>query len=107
VVFNMGNKQKRRRYTASEKAEAVRLVLDSGLSHAQISRDLGLSEQNLSRWVKQGKVDAGQGPQGALTTGEKAELRKLRRENRTLRLERDFLKKAAAFFAKGNDDLSN
>ena len=103
----MANKQKRRRYTASEKAEAVRLVLDSGLSHAQISRDLGVSEQNLGRWVNQAKVDVVQGPQGALATGERAELKKLRRENKTLRLERDFLKKAAAFFAKDNDNASN
>ncbi len=53
--------------------------------------------------MSQAKVDAGEGPGGALTSDEKAELRRLRREVRTLRMERDFLKKAAAFFAADED----
>ncbi|MDP6369757.1 MAG: hypothetical protein QF615_09115 [Planctomycetota bacterium] len=57
--------------------------------------------------MRQARVDAGEGPEGALTTEEKGELRKLRREVKRLRMERDFLKKAAAFFAKENDRRSS
>jgi len=53
-------------------------------------------------WVRQAAVDAGKGPAGALTTDEKAELAALRKENRVLKLEREILKKATAFFAKEN-----
>ena len=57
--------------------------------------------------MKQARIDRGEGPEGALTTDEKAELARLRREIRTLREERDFLKKAAAFFAKKDDPYSS
>ena len=57
--------------------------------------------------MRQARVDAGEGPEGALTTEEKGELRKLRREVKRLRMERDFLKKAAAFFAKDSDRSSS
>jgi len=60
----------------------------------------------LRNWVKQAEIDAGKGPNGALTTDERAELVKLRRDNRRLSQERDFLKKAAAFFAKEDDRRS-
>jgi transposase len=53
--------------------------------------------------VKQASIDEGSGPEGALTSDELEELRRLRRENRTLEMEREFLKKAAAFFAKEQD----
>ena len=53
--------------------------------------------------MKQAQIDEGQGPKGALSTEEREELRRLRRENRTLEMEREFLKKAAAFFAKEQD----
>ena len=99
-------KRKRRKFTAEQKADAVRLVREVG-SMAQVARDLDLSPTALSRWVKQAKIDAGDGPEGALTTAEKHELRELRRENRTLKMERDFLKKAAVFFAKDQDRPSS
>ena len=67
------------------------------------ARDLDLTETSLRSWVKQADVDEGRGPEGALTSEEREELRRLRRENRTLQLERDFAKKAAAFFAKDLD----
>jgi len=51
-------------------------------------------------WLRQADIDEGKGPAGALTTAEREELADLRRENKTLRLEREILKKAAAFFAK-------
>ena len=101
------SRRQRRTFTAEQKAEAVRLVQTSDRSVYQVARDLDLSETALRRWVKQAQVDAGQGSPGALTTEQLAELRELRRENRRLRMERDFLKKAAAFFAKDNSSISS
>jgi transposase len=66
----------------------------------EVARELDLTETALRHWVQQSDIDQGKGPEGALTTGEKEELTRLRRENRTLRMERDFLKKTAAWFAK-------
>ena len=92
-------KRARRSFTPEQKADAVRLVRQvKNLS--QVARDLDLNPNVLRTWVRQAEIDAGQGPSGALTTDERAELARLRRENRTLQMERDFLKKAAAFFAK-------
>jgi transposase len=93
-------KRPRRRHTDEFRAGAVRLVLKEGRKVAQVARDLDIAESLLHSWVRQAKVDSGQGPEGALTTEEKAELSKLRKEVRELRIERDILKKAAAFFAK-------
>jgi transposase len=70
---------------------------------AKVARDLDLTESALRNWVQQAEVDAGRGPEDALTSEEREELRRLRRENRTLQMERDFLKSAAAFFAKDQD----
>ena len=95
-------RRNRRKYTPEQKADAVQLVREVG-SLAQVARDLDLTESSLRNWVKQAKIDEGQGPEGALNTEERAELRRLRRENRTLAMEREFLKKAAAFFAKEQD----
>jgi transposase len=91
---------KRRTFTPEFKAEAVKLAKESGKGVAGVARDLDLPESSLYLWVKQHEIDAGKGPAGALTTAEKQELAQLRRENRTLRMERDILKKATAFFAK-------
>src|SRR4051812_22051152 len=86
--------------TESFRADAVKLVESSGKSVRQIASDLGIAVESLRRWVQQAKADAGHGPPGVLTTEEREELRRLRRENKTLLLEREILKKAAAFFAK-------
>ena len=86
--------------TAEFRSEAVRLVEESGQSLRQVARDLGRSVETLRRWVLQAKAAAGAGPVGALTKDERAELRRLRQEVKTLQLEREILKKAAAFFAK-------
>ena len=94
-------KRKRRKFTAEQKADAVRLVREVG-SVPQVARDLDLTET-----AKQADIDEGHGPKDALTTEEKAEIRRLHRENRTLKMERDFLKKAAAFFAKEQDQSSS
>ncbi|MFT5476422.1 MAG: transposase [Planctomycetota bacterium] len=70
---------------------------------AKIARDLDIGEGSLRNWVKQAGIDEGQGQEGALTSEEREELRLLRRKNRQLEMERDFLKKAAVFFAKEED----
>ncbi len=95
----MGRK-KRRKFTAEYKAEVVKLVRESDKGIGQLSRELGLTESSVRNWVKQADVDEGRGPEGALTTDEKEELRRLRRDNKRLKMERDILKKATAFFAK-------
>ena len=92
--------KKRRSFSKDFKAEAVKLVKEGGLSVGRAAKDLGIYETSLRNWIKQYEIDHGQGPAGALTTAEKEELRRLRRENRTLRMEREILKKATAFFAK-------
>ncbi len=99
-------KRKRRKFTSEQKADAVRLVRKVG-SVGQVARDLDLTESALRNWVQQADTDEGHGHEGALTTEEKEELRRLRRENRTLKMERDFLKKAATFFAKEQDRPSS
>lgn len=92
----------RRTFTAEQKAEAVHLARETS-NVSQVARDLDLNRSTLVMWIQRAEIDAGQGPEGALTTAERKELAALKRENRTLRQERDFLKKAAAFFAKEND----
>src|SRR5437588_531706 len=91
-----------RTFTPDFKAEAVRLVVEEGKSGAQVARDLDLTHSCLCGWIRQSKVDAGKGPPGALTTAERERLRQLEKENRVLRMERDILSKATAFFARGN-----
>ena len=100
------SRRKRRSFTAEQKADAVRMVHEVG-NVAQVARDLGVSANSLHRWVKQAEIDAGNGPEGELTTEEREELRRLRRKVRTLEMERDFAKKAAAFFAKDLDPPSS
>ena len=93
-------KRKRRSFTAEFKREAVRLCEVGDRNIAQVAKDLDLGETALRAWVKRAAVDAGKGPVGALTTEEREELTRLRRENKRLQMEREILKKAAAFFAK-------
>ena len=95
-------RRKRRAFTPEERADAVRMAREVG-NLAKVSRDLDLTETSLRNWVKQADIDEGKGLEGALTTEELKELRRLRRENRILKMERDFAKKAAAFFAKDLD----
>ena len=93
-------KRRRRVHTPEFKAETVQLVLTGGRNVGQVARDLDLAESLVRSWVRQAEVDAGQGPAGALTTAEKEELSRLRKENKVLRMEREILKRAATFFAK-------
>lgn len=92
-------KRARRQFTDEFKAGAVRLVLDEGKTIAEVARDLDLTASALSGWVRQARANRDGGKSG-LTSEEKAELARLRKENRQLRVERDILRKAAAFFAK-------
>jgi transposase len=92
---------KRRQFTEEFRAGAVRLVLDEGRSVAQVARELGLTPSSLSTWVRQARADRSNGKTG-LTTEERGELATLRKELRVVRMERDILKKAVAFFAKEN-----
>jgi transposase len=88
----------RRRFDDDFKAQAVRLVLEEGKSVGGVARDLDLTETALREWVKRARADRTKGRTG-LTTAEREELARLRKENRILREEREILKKAAAFFA--------
>jgi transposase len=92
--------KKRRTFNREFKREAVRLARESGQSIGEIAEGLGIWETVLRRWLKQADIDDGKGSEGALTTGEKEELRRLRRECKQLLMEREILKKATAFFAK-------
>ena len=85
-------KRKRRSFTTEFKAEAVRIVRESGKPVGTVARELDLTETALRSWVRQAEIDASGRTTGALTTEEREELGRLRRENRTLRMERDILK---------------
>lgn len=93
----------RRKFTDEFKAGAVRLVLDEGKTAGAVARELDLTESALREWVARAQADRTRGRSGGLTTAEREELARLRKENRQLKLERDILKKAAAFFARQNE----
>ncbi|MFC5958161.1 transposase [Streptomyces pratens] len=89
-----------KRYTADFKRDAVALALSSDKTVTEVARDLGVSPEGLRGWVKQAKVDRGEGPAGALTSAEREELAQLRRKVRELEKTVDILGKATAFFAQ-------
>jgi transposase len=88
-------------YPEEFRREAVALIRSGQRSLAEASRSLGVSQQTLRNWLKQEVVDAGQAE--GVTSEEREELRRLRREVRALREEREILKKAAAFFVKESE----
>jgi transposase len=93
--------QARKKYTQEYTDEAVELVISSGRPIAEIARNLGINEGTLASWVNRAKA-SGKLKEKPLDTEERARLKELEEENRRLRMERDFLKKAAAWFAKEN-----
>jgi transposase-like protein len=95
-------RRKRRKFTTEFKADAVRLCRSGGKSIPQVAKDLDLTERALREWVRRAEVDEGKGLPGELTTIERNELQELRRRVKRLEMEREILKKAAAFFAKEN-----
>ena len=91
----------RRRFSREFKLEAVNLVRGRGVAVAQAARDLDLHENVLRKWIKELAVDTRDGLAGVgVTKSEQSEVARLRKENAKLRMERDILKKAAAYFAK-------
>jgi transposase len=90
----------RRQFTDEFKLEAVRLIRESGRPVAQVARELGISDNVLYRWRTEQRYVASQGGTRPSVRAEQDELTRLKRENETLRKERDFLRRAAAFFAK-------
>jgi transposase len=96
---NTGKQPRPRRSFSKEfKAEVVEMVRQPGNTVGSVSRDLELTETAVREWVRQ--ADADWGRRDGLTTAEREELARLRKENRVLREERDILKRATAFFAK-------
>lgn len=91
-------RRQRRSFSEEFKARTVELIESSGKSIPQVCRELDLTETAVRRWVAQAQVDSGQ--REGITSEERQELARLRRENRVLREEREILKKAAAFFAQ-------
>jgi transposase len=94
--------RKRRKFSPEFKAEAVALCKAGDRSIQQVAKDLDLTYTALRQWVVRSDADSGKDASGTLTTAEREELHQLRRENKRLQMEREILKKAAAFFAKEN-----
>lgn len=90
----------RRSFTKEFKAEAVKLTKEPNQTITKVAENLGLAESTVRQWVKRDEADQENGVSGALTNLERLELVALKKENRQLRMEREILKKAAAFFAK-------
>ena len=88
----------RRAFTDEFKRDAVALVIDEGRRVIDVARSLGVGEGTLGNWVRQARVDRGE--RAGVTTSERSELAELRKENARLRMERDLLKRATAFWVK-------
>ena len=93
-----GSSKGRRPYPPQFKREAVELYRRSGKSIVAIATEIGVAPESLRKWNAQHEIDAGE--REGLTSDERAQLKELQRENERLRMERDLLKRAAAFFAK-------
>ena len=95
----MSGKRKRTTYPPEYRDQAVRLVVDTGRPIAHVAAEIGVGEQLLGRWVAAAKARSSADNPEVLDDDERKELERLRKENAELRLDRAFLKKAAAFFA--------
>ncbi len=92
--------RERRAFTPEYKAEVLALVRQGEKSISQICRDLDLTDSSVRKWIKQDVIDNGKMIQNSLSETDQQELNRLRSENKRLKMERDILKKATAFFAK-------
>ena len=96
----MSAQRNRRNYTKGFKADAVGLVIEQGYSSAEVGRRLGVSENNVNRWVRQYRDQHEiASTDGLIREQLESELKRLRKENKRLEMEREILQKAAAFFA--------
>jgi transposase len=91
-------RRQRRQFSTEYKADVVQLCRSGERSICEVARDLDLTESSVRHWVEQAEID--EGKREGLSSEERAELARLRRENRVLREERDILKRATVFFAK-------
>jgi transposase len=97
----MNEKQEHVKYTKEFKQDAVNLVTEQGYSANEAGRRLGVSQSNVSRWVREFRKEQQDGTEGETPRKElEAEVKRLKKENQRLQMEREILKKAAAFFAK-------
>ena len=96
----MSTRKSRRRFTQEFKDDAVNLVIEQGYSCAEVARRLGINENNVNRWVRLYRdKNQAPSPDGLSREQLESELKRLRKENKRLEMEREILKKAAAFFA--------
>jgi transposase len=91
--------EQRRKFSPQFRAEAVQMVIGTGKPIAEVARDLGIHDGTLGNWVNAWRRDNPE-PDQALSPVEQARVKELQEENRRLRMENEFLKKAAAFFAR-------
>jgi transposase-like protein len=101
IVTEEPTRRRRGRYPREFRRDVAALVIDQRRTVADVARELDLVEQTVSNWVRQERIDRGQ--REGLSSDEREELTRLRRENRQLRIERDLLKKATAFWVKESD----
>lgn len=94
----MGEKRNRRAYSAEFKRDAVALVTSSGRPVQRVAQELGVHGTSLGKWVHQARIDNGEAE--GLSTEDKARIRELERENRILKMEREILKRAEAFWVR-------
>ena len=96
----MNRKRTRQKYTKEFKGDAVKLVIEQGYSTNEVGRRLGINQTNVSRWVRDYRQENEPSVNGGATRSElENEVKRLHKENLRLRMEREILKKAAAFFA--------
>ena len=88
------------KFSPEFKNNAIQLIKNSDKSFKELAVTIGASDKTIRTWLRQSEIDAGNGLNNELTTDEKKEFSRLKRENKELRRECDFLKQAAAYFAK-------
>ncbi len=97
------SKRKRRKHSKEFKEEAVKLVKEQGYQVSEAARNLGLHPNILGRWKRELEVQEGEDVAPGGLVAMQSELKRLRKENKRLQMEREILKKAAVFFAKESD----